>query len=203
MIKDRIILGILAGAGAMVAKNVAYHVLAYGIERAGQGNDGEMIEPYRTVASEVWVDNPRWLNTTSGAAVGLIHDLWLSIAGTLGLVGTMTATGKDHLPVKGVLYGVGFGALVTAILSLSGRKRLRDASPVGTLAYVAAHAVYGLTAATIVKGLGDPGLFSHRLSGPAARRRASFRPNRRTRPNEYGRAGSPTGDGNPGGWAQD
>lgn len=187
----------------MLAKNITYHALASGIERLDRDSGRELVEPYRTVASEVWVDNPKWLNTASGTAVGVVHDLWLSVAGALGLVGAMTATGKDHLPMKGVLYGVGFGALVTGILSLSGRKRLSDASPVGTLAYAAAHAVYGLTAATIARRLGDPSLFGRRRDRVGARPRPALSQAGGARRGTYGHAGSSAGERGSGGWHQD
>lgn len=149
-IRDRVILGVVAGLIGNGAKTVVSKVM----QRLGHSELGGatramgMLVPAHKIA------------TPGGWAVGYIADN--AIACMLGTVGVyaLAVSGTDHALIKGGLSG---GAAWTALYGVLGRMGATNVTtflPKTVLSELLAHTVFGVTAAGVAVTLGDPQLFN-------------------------------------------
>lgn len=149
LIRDRMILGVLAGAVGNVAKTLIDEVsLRAKISQRS----------FRETASGLWVSKRGEAASPKGQILGSFLDLGMALVGGMGLVALLTRSGRDHYLAKGITYGMAFGSGVSAFLSLPTNKvRPKDAA--SNLSYMVSHAAYGLVAAAVAAKLGHPSLF--------------------------------------------
>jgi len=151
-IKDRIILGAIAGFGGNLIKTIiGRSAMKIGLsELNGQERAAGMLVPGHKIA------------TSHGRLVGYIADN--VIAGTLGVatVYALSITGKDKAIVKGALSGQAAWTLLYGMLGTMGATKVGPVSPKTVLMEYVAHTAYGATAAYLVTKLGDPSLFDGR-----------------------------------------
>jgi len=150
VIKDRIILGMVAGAVGNLAK--------VAVDEIGMAK-GLSDRSYRTTAAGVWVSTHREAVRTEGQVFGAAVDLVMSMIGGIGLVALLSATGKDHHRAKSAFYGLALGEGISAVLSSVLSFKVRAKTARGNLSYMASHLAYGLAAGVTAVALGDPAVF--------------------------------------------
>ncbi|MFA7468184.1 MAG: hypothetical protein WCY82_07960 [Desulfotomaculaceae bacterium] len=152
-IKDRLILGAIAGLGGNLIK------LSIG-KAAMKMNLAEVGGPER--AAGMLVPGHK-IVTTEGKVVGYIADS--VIAGLLGVttVYALSITGKDKAITKGALSGEAAWTLLYGLLTTMGATKVGPVGPKTVLSEVVSHTAYGAITAYLVTKLGDPGLFNGQL----------------------------------------
>jgi hypothetical protein len=159
-IKDRFVLGAIAGIGGNLAKLAISQVsFARGI--------AEITGPQR--AAGMLVAGHR-IMTPLGQTAGFLADG--AIAGLLGVLFTymMSITGKDYALLKGSLGGEVAWTALYGTLATMGATTVKGVSPPTVVTEFMGHTAYGLAAAGLIAMLGDPGLFNSKVpisaSGP-------------------------------------
>jgi hypothetical protein len=149
-IKDRIVLGTIAGlAGGIVKTGIDEASLRMGISQ----------RPFREAASGVWVAKKRDAKNSKGQVLGSLFDFGMSALGGIGITYLLSKTGRDHSVAKGTIFGIAMGSGITSALSVLSANRVKPKGASSNLSYMVAHAAYGIAASTIVAKLGDPSLF--------------------------------------------
>jgi len=149
-IKDRITLSVLAGGiGALIMMAVDMVFTLIGISQRS----------YRTIAAGVWVSSRRQANSWQGQLLGTMMNLALSMGGAFSLVSLLTKFGKDNIVLKGVFFGISFGAIINAMLAVLTSKKIKAKDAATNLAYVVSNAVFGITTALAASKLGHDSLF--------------------------------------------
>jgi len=148
-IKDRILLGAIAGLGANTVKTALGLTLMKkgwaeinGIHRAA----GMLVPPHK-------IADPK------GRMVGILADN--VIAGILGVcsVYILSVTGKNNAVIKGTLTGQAMWTSLYGVLGTLGATKINPVSPDTVISEFVEHSVYGGVANIIATKLGDPGLF--------------------------------------------
>jgi hypothetical protein len=148
-IKDRIVLGIVAGLTANLAKQ-AIEWTAYN----------------RNLAREVGADKGAGfllptdkIRTNMGRCIGLVADS--TIAAGMGILGAyfLTFTGKDHPIIKGACMGNATWAIAYGILTRMGISSSVHRDRRTTAVAWLSHTTFGITKFMVLNKLGDPSLF--------------------------------------------
>lgn len=152
-IKDRLLLGAIAGLGGNIIK-IGMMQIAKRLKIAefdGAETAAGILLPAHKLAE------PR------GKIVGYMGDA--IVAGTLGVATTyiLSLTGKDNAPLKGALSGMFMWTALYGATGSMGISKVRPASPKTVLSQFIAHSAYGAVAAALTTQFGDPGLFTGKI----------------------------------------
>jgi len=149
-IKDRVLLGTLAGLAGDVVKTVIDEISHK--KKLSQRS-------FRETAAGVWVKKGSEARSIQGQALGGLFDLGMSMAGGIGTVYLLTETGRDHLITKGIIAGIGLGSLLDFAISTLPQNKIKPTDATSHLSYMVSHAAYGLVTTFIVAKMGHPSLF--------------------------------------------
>lgn len=159
-IKDRIVLGIVAGLIGNAAKTL-YSLSAIKI---GEGK----VSPVKKAAGMFLNKRQMLIKKRQNSILGVLADN--TVGAVLGIFGTylLTFTGKDHYRLKGL--GLGNFAWVSAygVLSTMGATRTKPLSVEDNIRAFFTHSVYGLVTSEMIVRLGDERLFAPRFLKPVA-----------------------------------
>lgn len=153
-IKDRIVLGLIAGAGANIVKEaIAETVIHSGLTKYS----------CRRMIPRILL-NKKQANTWKGWVLGTTTDL--SVAAMTGVLITYTLsfTGRDYSKLKGAV--VANGVLDQVYNAFSRILPHVRNEPNSNLLCRGIHTVFGITAASIITSLGDHTLFGKNRSLP-------------------------------------
>ncbi len=146
-IKDRLLLGLIAGLGANLLKEA---IAETGIRSGLSKYTCKRMIPLVLL-------NKKEAKTWKGRALGITTDM--TIAGMTGVLITYTLSfsGKDYSWLKGIMVSNGvldqvFNAFTRVL------PQVRQ-DPNSNLLCRGIHAIFGITAASIITSLGDPALF--------------------------------------------
>lgn len=153
VIKDRILLGAIAGVVGNIVKTAIDEVSLH--LKISQ-------RPFWSTAAGVWLPSKLQATSSKGRLLGEIMNLGMAILGGIGIVQMLTATGKDQIIIKGLTSGIAFGSGITALLSAMPTNKIRPKDAASNLSYMLSHAGYGLVATAIAARLGDPSLFTEK-----------------------------------------
>jgi hypothetical protein len=153
-IKDRLILGLIAGLGANLIKEA---IAETGVHSGLAKYTCKRIIPLVLL-------NKKEAKTWKGWALGITSDM--TIAGLTGILLTyiLSFTGKDYSRLKGIIVSNGILDQVFNAFSMTLPQVKKD--PNSNLLCRGIHAVFGITAAFIITSLGDPTLFGKNYSLP-------------------------------------
>lgn len=148
-IKDRLLLGLIAGLGANFIK-----------EAIAETSINSGLTKYscrRMIPLVLYSKNKKRAENWKGRALGTTTDM--TIAGLTGILITyiLSTTGKDYGRMKGILVSNGLLDQVFNSFTIALPQVRRD--PKSNLLCRGIHAVFGITAASIITYLGDPALF--------------------------------------------
>lgn len=158
-LKDRFIVGAVAGFGGNLAKNLVEHALSRaGVVRvtSAQRAAGMMLQ--RARGRDL---GTRVTGQLADAAVGSM----LGVATTYAL----SLTGRDYALAKGAIIGGMLWAGVNGGLSTLGVTRVQSSSPSSSIGTLASQMTYGLVTSAIASRIADPGLFNGRTPLLASR----------------------------------
>lgn len=158
-IKDRLLLGAVAGIGANIVKNIISRTaMKLGLAEIGM--------PER--AAGILVPSHK-ITTPGGKVVGHLADHIIAIMLGTATVYTLSVTGKDRPVIKGMLAGQVAWAAFNGVLATMGATRVSPISPKTVLMELFTHTVHGGTAAYLATRLGDPSLFTGKTPLSASR----------------------------------
>jgi len=151
-IKDRVILGAIAGLGGNLIKTIiGRSAMKMGLaELNGRERAAGMLVPGHKIA------------TTQGRMIGYIADNVIASILGVATVYALSITGKDKAITKGTLSGQAAWTLFYGMLGSMGATKVGPVSPKTVLVELVAHTAYGATTAYLVTKLGDPSLFDGR-----------------------------------------
>lgn len=152
-IKDRLMLGLLAGFGGNLVKRGLM-----GVARRLEWAEFDGPEKASGLILPAWkIETPR------GKILGNICDF--TISGILGTTGVylLSITGKDHAVAKGAFYGEVSWTLVYGVIGRLGVSSVNVSSPKTLLSQCVSHISYGMTAAYIITKFGDESLFNGKI----------------------------------------
>lgn len=149
-IKDRMILGTLAGLGANIVKNIL-GASAMKLELA------EIDGPHRAAGMLV---PPHKIADPKGKLVGVLADSIM--AGTLGVasLSILKLFGKKHAVIKGGLVGAGMWTMLYGVLGTLGATKVNPVSPSTVLTEFVEHTVFGAVTAGLITKMADPSIFN-------------------------------------------
>jgi hypothetical protein len=113
---------------------------------------------YRVAAAGMFLSK-REAMTLKGQALGVIMTSAVSIIGAKYIINEMSKTGRDNVLSKGVLTGVTFGAIATAIPNIVPKNNVRPKDAASNLSYIFTNLVYGLITTFAAAKLGHDSLF--------------------------------------------
>lgn len=149
-IKDRVLLGTLAGFTGDIVKTVIDDI----------SNKKKLSQrSFRETAAGVWVKKGSEARSIKGQVLGGLLDLGMSIAGGIGTVYLLTETGRDHLITKGLISGIGLGSLIDFAIGTLPQNKIKPTDATSHLSYMVSHAAYGLVTTALVAKFGHPSLF--------------------------------------------
>lgn len=149
-IKDRILLGVIAGAMGNAAKTL--------IDEVSLKNKISQ-RSFRETAAGVWVSKKSEASNYKGQILGGLFDFGLGSIGGVGIVHLLSKTGKDQLITKGILSGITIGSTTTAMLSAFPQNKVKPKDAASNLSYILSHAIYGVITNFVAAGLGHPSIF--------------------------------------------
>lgn len=149
-IKDRLLLGVVAGLGGNVAKSIIVKVaqkfkLA---EFNGSTKAAGMLVPPHKIAEP------------TGRVIGHITDNIIACILGVGTVFMLSITGKDKAVLKGALTGQAMWCGLYGMLATMGATKINPGSTKTVLSEFIGHTAYGAVTAGLAEKLGDPGLFN-------------------------------------------
>lgn len=154
-IKDRIVLGIVAGLIGNAVKTI-YSLSAI---KMGLGK----ISPIKKATGMFLNKRQMLVKKRKNSIIGLLADN--TVGAVLGILGTylLTFTGKDYHRLKGI--GLGNFAWLSAygVLSTMGATRTKPLSVEDNIRAFFTHSVYGLITSEMIVRLGDDSLFKPQL----------------------------------------
>jgi hypothetical protein len=173
-IKDRLLLGVIAGLGANIPKII---IGKTGLRLKTADLHGPQI------AAGIFLPGHNLAQTT-GKIVGYMADA--TIAGILGVVTVygLSFTGKDHYLLKGAATGQALWQGGYGLLSSFGVTQVYTQRPKTVLNEFVSHTVYGIAAAAIAANLGDESLFSGKVPISASAAPAQGRQTHRSFPQD-------------------
>jgi len=165
-IKDRLLLGVVAGLGGNLVK------LAIG-RIAKEKNLAEINGPEKAAGMLI---PPHRLTDPLGKVAGYLADS--VIAGIIGIafVYTLSVTGKDKAVLKGALIGQAAWTALYGVLATMGATRVHPVSSKTVLSDLIGHTAYGAATACLIARLGDPGLFTGKVPLSASPNRSTLKP---------------------------
>jgi hypothetical protein len=149
-IKDRIILGSMAGLIGNLAKTFIDEISLR--KKISQRS-------FRSTAAGVWVNNKNEATNLNGQLLGGLFDFGIGALGGIVMTHIFSKTGKDHVVTKGILSGISIGSTITALLSAFPNNKVRPKDASSNLSYMFAHSVYGVVSSVIITKFGDSSLF--------------------------------------------
>lgn len=149
-IKDRLILGMVAGLGGNVVKTVSDEILLR--KKISQRS-------FRSTATGVWVSKEKEATNMNGQILGGLFDFGLGSIGGIGIAYLLSKTGRDHVVPKGILAGIAIGSTITATLSAFPQNKVKPKDAASNLAYMFSHALYGVITTAAIAKFGHPSLF--------------------------------------------
>lgn len=150
MIKDRMVLGLIAGIAGNAVKTVIDEVSIK--KKISQRS-------FRETAAGIWVSQKSEATNLKGQILGGLLDFGMASMGGIGIVHLLSKTGRDHVITKGVLSGIAIGSFITALVSAFPQNRIRPKDAASNLSYMASNAIYGVVAAAVAGKLGHASLF--------------------------------------------
>ncbi len=148
-IKDRntlaIISGIIGQAGIIIVDTIS-------------SNAGLSKRSYREAAAGVFVSK-RQAQSIKGQALGVIMNVAVSILGAKYIINDMSKNGRDNIIPKGILAGIGIGAIATAIPNVAPQNSVKPKDAASNLSYVFSNMVYGLLTTFAAAKLGHDSLY--------------------------------------------
>jgi len=148
-IKDRVLLGIIAGLTGNLFKTIIDEVSVK--KKISQRS-------FRETAAGVWV-NKSEASTLKGQFLGGLFDFGMGSLGGIGIVHLLSKTGRDHIITKGILSGITMGSAITSLLSVIPQNKAKPKDAASNLSYMLSHAVYGIITTAIVSKAGHSSLF--------------------------------------------
>lgn len=149
-IKDRIILGAIAGLAGNVVKTIIDEISLK--KKISQRS-------FRSTAAGVWVSKKSEATNLNGQILGSLLDSGMGTLGGIGIVFLLTKTGRDHIVTKGLISGIGMGSFINFILGTLPQNQLRPKDAASNLSYMLSHAAYGVVATIAAAKLGHPSLY--------------------------------------------
>lgn len=149
-VKDRVILGMVAGLGGNAVKTLVDEVLLK--NKLSQRS-------FRATAAGVWVSTEKEATNINGQVLGALLDFGLGAIGGVGITYMLSKTGRDHVVPKGIISGIAIGSTITATLSAFPQNKVKPKDAASNLAYMFSHALYGIIATALVAKMGHPSLF--------------------------------------------
>lgn len=149
-IKDRIVLGVVAGLAGNVVKMVIDEVSLK--KRISQRS-------FRETAAGVWVSSSKEAKSINGQLLGGLLDFGMGALGGISSVYLLSKTGRDHIAVKGITSGIAIGSFITFIMGTLPKNTVRPKDAASNLSYMLSHAGYGLVTTFIAAKLGHPSLY--------------------------------------------
>ncbi|MFZ5754644.1 MAG: hypothetical protein ACOY3J_10405 [Bacillota bacterium] len=149
-IKDRIVLGVVAGLAGNAIKMAIDEVSIK--KKISQRS-------FRKTAAGVWVSKQSEATNIKGQILGGLLDFGMGILGGIASVYLLSKTGRDHIVTKGITSGITMGSFITFILGALPTNQVRPTDAASNLSYMASHAVYGLVTTAVAAKLGHPSLF--------------------------------------------
>ena len=113
---------------------------------------------YREASAGMFVSKSE-AQSVRGQALGLIMTAAVSILGAKYIINDMSKNGRDKLIPKGVLAGIGIGAIATAIPNVVPQNSVKPKDAASNLSYVFSNMVYGLLTTFAAAKLGHDSLF--------------------------------------------
>ncbi|MDR3602285.1 MAG: hypothetical protein P4L49_17670 [Desulfosporosinus sp.] len=113
---------------------------------------------YKVAAAGMFVSK-REAQSYRGRALGLIMTSAVSILGAKYIVNDLSKNGRDKLIPKGILAGIGIGAIATAIPNVVPQNSVKPKDASSNLSYVFSNIVYGLLATFSAAKLGHDSVF--------------------------------------------
>lgn len=148
-IKDRNTLAIVSGmiglVGLMVI-DVPLHIA--GISKRS----------YREASAGMFVSKSE-AKTFWGHILGFIMNSAVSILGAKYIINDISKNGRDDILAKGVLAGIGIGAIATAIPNVVPQNSVKPKDAASNLSYVFSNMVYGILTTFSASKLGHDSLF--------------------------------------------
>ncbi len=149
-IKDRVVLGVIAGLCGNLVKTAIDEVSLR--KKISQRS-------FRETASGVWVSTQKEASNVKGQILGGLLDFGMGTIGGIGTVYLLSKTGRDQLLTKGLVSGVTVGSAITALLSAFPQNKVRPKDAASNLSYLVSHAAYGFVTTFVAAKLGDPSLY--------------------------------------------
>lgn len=149
-IKDRMILGVVAGLGANVVKLTLSKIFQ-------KLNWAEIGGPERAAGMLI---PPHTLIRKKGKVVGYLADAVISGAIGTASVYAFSILGKEKAILKGTLSGQAAWTFLYGVLGTMGATKVGPLGPNTVLSEFVSHTAYGATLAFIITKLGDSGLFN-------------------------------------------
>lgn len=113
---------------------------------------------YRVAAAGMFVSK-REAQSLRGHILGLIMTSAVSILGAKYIINDMSKNGRDKLIPKGILAGIGIGAIATAIPNVVPKNSVKPKDATSNLSYVFSNIVYGLLTTFAGAKLGHDSLY--------------------------------------------
>ena len=148
-IKDRDTLSIVAGLVGLIGMT-----LVDGISRRAKISK----RSYREAAAGMFVSKKEATNLR-GQILGLIMNSAVSILGANFIIKRMSQNGRDKLISKGIMSGIGIGAIATAVPNIVPKNRVKPKDAASNLSYVFSNIVYGMLTTFTSAKLGHDSLF--------------------------------------------
>ncbi|MFZ5641902.1 MAG: hypothetical protein ACOY4Q_14590 [Bacillota bacterium] len=149
-IKDRIVLGVIAGLAGNVIKMAIDEVSTK--KKISQRS-------FRETAAGVWVSKRSEAISTKGQILGGLLDFGMGILGGISSVYLLSKTGRDHIVTKGVTSGIAMGSFITFVMGTLPQNQVRPKDAASNLSYMVSHAAYGLVTTVVAAKLGHQSLF--------------------------------------------
>jgi len=149
-IKDRIVLGVVAG--------LAGNVIKMAIDEVSTKNKISQ-RSFRETAAGVWVSKKSETTNIKGQILGGLLDFGMGILGGISMVYLLSKTGRDHIVIKGVTSGIAMGSFITFSMGSLPQNQVRPKDAASNLSYMVSHAAYGLVTTAAAAKLGHPSLF--------------------------------------------
>ena len=148
-IKDRNTLSIVSGmiglAGLMLVEVPLYIA---GISKRS----------YREASAGMFVSKSE-AKTFRGHLLGFIMNSAVSILGAKYIINDISKNGRDDILAKGILAGIGIGAIATAIPNVVPQNSVKPKDAASNLSYVFSNMVYGILTTFSASKLGHDSLF--------------------------------------------
>ena len=149
-LRDRMILGMIAGLGGNAVKTLSDEVLLR--KKVSKRS-------FRATAAGVWVNKEKEATNINGQVLGALFDFGLGSIGGIGITYMLSKTGRDYIVPKGILSGIAIGSIITAFLSIFPQNKVRPKDAASNLAYMFSHALYGITTTALVAKMGHSAMF--------------------------------------------